>query len=414
SLLATFTLLLVSTCCHGYRFFQDRIPNGANVPHPCRPGEIWMGVGHLNEMGGGERNPFGLDFYRNGKKWDRTICLQDSDEDGKSNGEELGDPECIWSEGDTPARTDGLSHPVKIKCSEPPGFVSGVCDPWNSPECKERTSFVECDDNKLKCPAINEPGVTNFTVRFPANSPVDARDTVYKCMVFDFPADADYHMIANEPYIDNIDTQFIGPMGVDPACMSMIGVWSFGMNGECAHPDMGFRIGKTGFKRGIMQVHWNNPQERADYVDSSGMVLHLTTKLRKYDAGILFVGQNYIHIPPKEENVVINGSCSSECTKTLIRDEVKIPVAWNHMHALGRAQRLELIRDGIKIKDLAYDPKYDYNTPVVHTFETPVTVIPGDEIRTTCHFNSMSRTKTTFYGDGTNDEMCMAFITFYP
>ncbi|XP_052788708.1 tyramine beta-hydroxylase-like [Mya arenaria] len=206
-------------------------------------------------------------------------------------------------------------------------------------------------------------------------------------MVFDFPADADYHMIANEPYIDNIDVMhhivlfgcesqdtihrpgelFDCQMGVDPACMSMIGVWSFGMNGECAHPDMGFRIGKTGFKRGIMQVHWNNPQERADYVDSSGMVLHLTTKLRKYDAGILFVGQNYIHIPPKEENVVINGSCSSECTKTLIRDEVKIPVAWNHMHALGRAQRLELIRDGIKIKDLAYDPKYDYNTPVVHT-----------------------------------------------
>lgn len=55
------------TCCHGYRFFQDRIPNGGSVPHPCRVGDTWMGVGHENEQGGGVRNSFGLDFHANGK-----------------------------------------------------------------------------------------------------------------------------------------------------------------------------------------------------------------------------------------------------------------------------------------------------------------------------------------------------------
>ena len=47
------------------------------------------------------------------QKWDKTLCQKDSDGDGKSNGEELGDPNCIWKEGNTPERTKGLSHPGK-------------------------------------------------------------------------------------------------------------------------------------------------------------------------------------------------------------------------------------------------------------------------------------------------------------
>ena len=51
----------------GYSHFRDLIPNGKNVPHPCRPNYIWKGVGHENQAGGGDRNPFGEDFNANGK-----------------------------------------------------------------------------------------------------------------------------------------------------------------------------------------------------------------------------------------------------------------------------------------------------------------------------------------------------------
>ena len=34
------------------------------------------------------------------QKWDQTLCEKDSDGDGKSNGQELGDPECQWSAED--------------------------------------------------------------------------------------------------------------------------------------------------------------------------------------------------------------------------------------------------------------------------------------------------------------------------
>ena len=52
-------------CCYAYPRFRDIIPNGYNVPNPCTHGK-WKGVGHEKEVGGGARNPFGLDFKKNG------------------------------------------------------------------------------------------------------------------------------------------------------------------------------------------------------------------------------------------------------------------------------------------------------------------------------------------------------------
>ena len=55
-------LLLWSSRTLGFKSFQQRIPNGDSVPHPCKPNFLWHGVGHENELGGGSRNKFGLDF----------------------------------------------------------------------------------------------------------------------------------------------------------------------------------------------------------------------------------------------------------------------------------------------------------------------------------------------------------------
>lgn len=58
-LLLTVVVLYVATSgIEGYKFFQQRIPNGDKVVNPC-DGTIWQGVGHENYGGGGVRNPFG-------------------------------------------------------------------------------------------------------------------------------------------------------------------------------------------------------------------------------------------------------------------------------------------------------------------------------------------------------------------
>ncbi len=72
----------------GYAEFAERIPNGRDVYHD---GEQVPGVGHRSAWGGGAPNQFGLDLQRAGYKWTRELCQGDSDGDGMSNGQELGE-----------------------------------------------------------------------------------------------------------------------------------------------------------------------------------------------------------------------------------------------------------------------------------------------------------------------------------
>ena len=60
------TVLTLLSQCEAYKFFQQQIPNGEVVPHPCKANFLWRGVGHENLNGGGIRNAFGRDFNQNG------------------------------------------------------------------------------------------------------------------------------------------------------------------------------------------------------------------------------------------------------------------------------------------------------------------------------------------------------------
>uniref|UniRef100_A0A2C9M7Z1 Temptin Cys/Cys disulfide domain-containing protein n=1 Tax=Biomphalaria glabrata TaxID=6526 RepID=A0A2C9M7Z1_BIOGL len=93
-----------------YREFLSLLPNGQNVPDPCNPGTVWEGVGHLVKEGKSKRNAFGKDFHKYGKMWSKELCRKDSDGDGKTNGFELGDPDCTWTPGSLP-KGPSLSHP---------------------------------------------------------------------------------------------------------------------------------------------------------------------------------------------------------------------------------------------------------------------------------------------------------------
>jgi hypothetical protein len=53
------------------------------------------------------------DFDNAGKSWTKDVCEMDSDKDGATNGEELGDPCCEWKVGGKPKRNTALSPAVK-------------------------------------------------------------------------------------------------------------------------------------------------------------------------------------------------------------------------------------------------------------------------------------------------------------
>lgn len=106
--------------------FRSRIPNGANVPGV-------QAVGHKDAQGGsGSLNAFGNAFDKADKKWTASLCQADSDGDGQTNGQELGDPCCEWTSSGSPRRLVGLSDP---------GVASSKSDPshWETINCTTAT-----------------------------------------------------------------------------------------------------------------------------------------------------------------------------------------------------------------------------------------------------------------------------------
>ncbi|RUS85132.1 hypothetical protein EGW08_007096 [Elysia chlorotica] len=105
----------------GYPSYPSLIPNGFSVPNPCGGG-IWRGVGHLAQIGSGPLNPFGMAFRDNDHRWNKTLCMLDSDGDGMTNGEELGDSGCHWTEDRPTNLPAARGHP-------------GICEPVGSAKC---------------------------------------------------------------------------------------------------------------------------------------------------------------------------------------------------------------------------------------------------------------------------------------
>uniref|UniRef100_A0A0B6ZUC5 Temptin Cys/Cys disulfide domain-containing protein n=1 Tax=Arion vulgaris TaxID=1028688 RepID=A0A0B6ZUC5_9EUPU len=115
-------LVLVLPILQAYPGFINLIPNGDKVTNPCSPGTVWFGVGHYNSSGSGPRNPFGEDFAAAGHAWTQDLCQKDSDGDGKTNGQELGDPQCTF--------IPNTGSPVS-----PPTGHPGICEPVGSAAC---------------------------------------------------------------------------------------------------------------------------------------------------------------------------------------------------------------------------------------------------------------------------------------
>jgi len=136
-LLASLVLVGIVNCHPTYR---SLIPNGLFVPDPCNTAVIWNGVGHMNHSGGGDRNPFGLAFAANNHTWTTALCQMDSDQDGETNGQELGDPTCVWTPG-TNTTNPVRSHP-------------GVCNPVTSENCIRLQPWLYCNSASVNLPSI--------------------------------------------------------------------------------------------------------------------------------------------------------------------------------------------------------------------------------------------------------------------
>ncbi len=85
-----------------------------------------------------------------------------------------------------------------------------------------------------------------------------------------------------------------------------------------------------------------------------------------------------------------------------------------HSHLAGRKMRLRHVRRGVELPLILEDNQYDFNYQASRVPATETTVFRGDQLLLECGYSTKTRDQPTFGGLSTREEMCLAFILYYP
>ena len=130
----TTLLLLCASNVQGRSTYRNKVPNGEKSPGGC---SAW---GHQNCNGGSSK--FGTNdvgSHDSPSTWkpandgtSSTACKADADDDGFTNGEELGDACCYWSSGVVDARGVASSGASDTRISNPRDGTVGSQPVYNN------------------------------------------------------------------------------------------------------------------------------------------------------------------------------------------------------------------------------------------------------------------------------------------
>ncbi|OXA62477.1 Tyramine beta-hydroxylase [Folsomia candida] len=219
---------------------------------------------------------------------------------------------------------------------------------------------------------------------------------------------------------------YAGPCDQSPkeirVCSKVIGAWAMGAEPLTYPKEAGYPIGGTDFNPYVrLEMHYNNPALKSDWIDSSGMEFWVTEKLRKYDAGVIELGLEYtdkMAIPPSQEGFLLTGICNEECTSVgLPKKGIVIFASQLHTHLTGT-----------RVVTRHYRPNMDPNEPNDDYLELPylnwdnhysthyqeIRQLKGDVLLTTCQFQTRDRKGPTLGGFAISDEMCVNYVHYYP
>ncbi|XP_047228295.1 dopamine beta-hydroxylase [Girardinichthys multiradiatus] len=202
-------------------------------------------------------------------------------------------------------------------------------------------------------------------------------------------------------------------------CRHVLAAWAMGAEAFYYPPDAGLAIGGPGSSRFLrLEVHYHNPLIITGRHDSSGIRLHYTPSLRRYDAGIMELGLVYtpvMAIPPKQHTFYLTGYCTSRCTQTALpQGGIYVFASQLHTHLAGRGVKTVLVRGGKELEVLQDDQHFSTEYQTIRVLRKMINILPGDVLITKCTYNTEDRSKPTVGGFGIMEEMCVNYIHYYP
>ncbi|CAI5478453.1 unnamed protein product [Closterium sp. Yama58-4] len=282
-----------------------------------------------------------------------------------------------------------------------------------------------------------QAGMLNFTF---TDYPVPTDRSSYRCMVIDVPLENKEHAVEWGPVINTNEVASLHhsflygcsseeypnllPSGMifdcvgRAPCGTFVAVWAWGGRPFTLPPNIGYPIGPGYFTKFVLEMHYVNPEARTDIVDSSGLYLKLAASRDLQDAAIMKVGlvdhTNLIRVPPGMPSWTLANSCPGECTAAVFKDQsVKIVGSILHEHNIGRQVYTEVLRGGSTVTTINRIDYFDYASQQTMPVQPEFELLPGDEIRTTCVWDSTTRTNVTVGGPAAENEMCVNYLVYY-
>ncbi|XP_018333725.1 MOXD1 homolog 1 [Agrilus planipennis] len=200
-------------------------------------------------------------------------------------------------------------------------------------------------------------------------------------------------------------------------CLTPLVAWAVGSNGETLPEHVGLPLSPRTPSFYMLEVHFDNPSMKKS-VDTSGLRLQYTNKLRPNEGGVMVTGITIspLHfIPPLQNEYKSAGYCSVDCTREVMpKAGINVVSVLLHSHLAGRKLKLRHIRGGKELPPIVQDDHYDFNYQQSRALSHEVTILPGDGLVTECTYSTLDRKKPTLGGYSTREEMCLAFVLHYP
>lgn len=184
----------------------------------------------------------------------------------------------------------------------------------------------------------------------------------------------------------------------------------------------GFRLSndpKKGFNAFTLEVHYDNPAHEEGISDYSGVRLHYTSDLLAHDCGMMQVGNGGVGSRDSIPKGITKYDFECDFWKNPDvpedyegHSEITIVNQFLHMHAVGREIWLDKLHNGTVTKTHSIE-FWDFNfqisvPPLIGEYKMD----KGDKYSVSCIYETAD--DLTKWGAASNDEMCIAFVLYYP
>jgi hypothetical protein len=158
----------------------------------------------------------------------------------------------------------------------------------------------------------------------------------------------------------------------------------------------------------VFQVHYHIMDDQPGS-DRTSIKMKLTEHV-PYEMTPTFLSpRKPLVIPPKQSAHVHEGNVSLQGVFGPDK-ALRVMGVRAHMHKLGSQMHVSVGKGASENRCLVDVPRYNFAWQSSYFLKHPVDIMSQDPFTIRCVYNSMSKTETTTWGEGTDDEMCLATI----